>query len=116
MRRNPDRYMTTPAAATAAAATQVGNGIPPTHSEPINPNLPVDAKPNETRMLRLTEVIRRTGLGKTKLYELQKAGLFPMRVHVTETAVRWVDHEVEAWLRSQARLRPADSANRQALD
>jgi prophage regulatory protein len=59
----------------------------------------------ETRMLRLTEVIRRTGLGKTKLYELQKEGRFPMRVHVTGTAVRWIDSEVEDWLVQQAQAR-----------
>ena len=68
--------------------------------------------PAETRMLRLAEVIRRTGLGKTKLYELQKAGRFPRSVHVTETAVRWIDSEVEAWLTKQARARFAISNDR----
>ncbi len=68
-------------------------------------SLAADPCPTETRMLRLAEVIRRTGLGKTKLYELQKSGHFPRSVHVTETAVRWIDSEVEAWLTKQARAR-----------
>ncbi len=59
----------------------------------------------ETRLLRLPEVIRRTGLGKTKIYELQKAGTFPASVHLTSTAVRWIDAEVEDWLLAQARTR-----------
>lgn len=59
----------------------------------------------ETRLLRLPEVIRRTGLGKTKIYELQNAGTFPASVHVTSTAVRWIDAEVEDWLLAQARTR-----------
>lgn len=58
-----------------------------------------------TRMLRLSQVIERTGLGKTKIYELQNAGLFPMKVHLTPTAVRWVEGEIEAWLATQARAR-----------
>jgi len=62
-----------------------------------------------TRMLRLSQVIQRTGLGKTKIYELQNAGLFPMKVHVTPTAVRWIEGEVEAWLTAQARARSSRS-------
>jgi prophage regulatory protein len=58
-----------------------------------------------TRMLRLSQVIERTGLGKTKIYELQNAGLFPMKVHLTPTAVRWIEGEIEAWLAAHARAR-----------
>lgn len=65
----------------------------------------------ETRFLRLTEVIRRTGLGKTKIYELQKAGTFPSSVHVTSTAVRWVEGEVEDWLLAQVRTRTTNDGN-----
>lgn len=58
-----------------------------------------------TKLLRLAEVTERTGLGKTKIYELQKVGRFPMRVRVTSTAVRWVDSEVEAWVAEQVQAR-----------
>ena len=50
------------------------------------------------RLLRLPQVIDRTGLGKTKLYELQKDGLFPMRIKITAHAVAWVEEEVETWI------------------
>jgi prophage regulatory protein len=49
-------------------------------------------------MLRLTQVIERTGLKKTKIYELQSEGEFPMRVKITAHAVGWIEHEVQGWL------------------
>jgi prophage regulatory protein len=49
-------------------------------------------------VLRLAQVIERTGLRKTKIYELQSDGEFPMRVKITAHAVGWIEHEVQAWL------------------
>jgi prophage regulatory protein len=49
-------------------------------------------------MLRLAQVIKRTGLKKTKIYELQSEGQFPMRVKITAHAVGWIEYEVQAWL------------------
>lgn len=49
-------------------------------------------------VLRLAQVIERTGLRKTKIYELQSEGEFPMRVKITAHAVGWIEHEVQAWL------------------
>jgi len=50
------------------------------------------------RLLRLPQVIDRTGIKKTKLYELQKDGLFPMRIQITAHAVGWVEEEVAMWI------------------
>src|SRR5688572_49098 len=50
------------------------------------------------RMLRLAQVREMTGLGKTKIYELQAEGDFPMRVKITEHSVAWIEDEVQAWL------------------
>lgn len=49
-------------------------------------------------ILRLSQVIERTGLKKTKIYELQSEGRFPMRVKITAHAVGWIEHQVQAWL------------------
>lgn len=57
------------------------------------------------RILRLGQVIEVTGLGKTKIYELQAAGHFPMRVQITAHSVGWVEHEVQAWLASRVATR-----------
>jgi prophage regulatory protein len=39
-----------------------------------------------------------TGLGKTKIYELQGQGRFPMSVRITAHSVGWVEQEVQEWL------------------
>lgn len=59
------------------------------------------------RILRLMQVIEATGLGKTKIYELQAAGDFPMRVQITAHSVGWVEEEVQAWLSRRIASRPA---------
>lgn len=50
------------------------------------------------RLLRLGQVISMTGLGKTKIYELQAEGDFPMRVKITSHSVGWIEEEVQSWL------------------
>jgi prophage regulatory protein len=56
------------------------------------------AQSGPIRILRLARVIESTGLGKTKIYELQAAGHFPMRVQITTHAVGWVEEEIQNWL------------------
>ena len=58
------------------------------------------------RILRLDQVIEATGLGKTKIYQLQAVGQFPMRVQITARTVGWVEEEVQAWLSSRVAARP----------
>jgi prophage regulatory protein len=50
------------------------------------------------RMLRLAQVRAMTGLGKTKIYELQAEGSFPMRIKITGHSVAWIEDEVQEWL------------------
>ena len=50
------------------------------------------------RMLRIAQVLGLTGLGKTKIYELQAMGEFPMRAKITSHSVAWIEEEVQAWL------------------
>lgn len=49
-------------------------------------------------MLRIDEVMSRTGLRRTAIYELEARGDFPARVHLTMRAVAWVERDVEGWL------------------
>ena len=64
----------------------------------------IERRPLETprtrsiRLLRLPQVMQQTGLKKTKLYELQKNGDFPMRIQVTSNSVGWIEEEVNAWI------------------
>src|SRR5687767_568044 len=58
------------------------------------------------RMLRLAQVIDTTGLGRSKIYQLQAQGNFPKGVKIASRSVGWIEAEVQTWL---AR-RIADSA------
>jgi prophage regulatory protein len=63
------------------------------------------------RILRLAQVIDMTGLGKTKIYELQAQGRFPLSVRITAHSVGWVEQEVQAWLTGRlAERRPLPAA------
>jgi prophage regulatory protein len=66
--------------------------MPPVMSEPQS------ASSGRIRILRLPQVLDVTGLGKTKIYELQSQGSFPMRVQITAHSVGWIEEEVQAWL------------------
>ena len=56
------------------------------------------ARTGRIRILRLGQVLDVTGLGKTKIYELQSQGNFPMRVQITAHSVGWIEEDVQAWL------------------
>jgi prophage regulatory protein len=86
---------------------------PPDGSVPIEstPRAPTDLLP-AIRILRLPEVCRVTGLGRTMIYRLQLEHRFPQSVKITDYAVGWVEGEVQAWLAEQAtrrKSRPDDA-------
>lgn len=54
-------------------------------------------------MLRVSQVLALTGLSKTKIYDLQNKGDFPMRVQLSPRRVAWVEAEVQAWLEARVR-------------
>lgn len=54
-----------------------------------------------TRMLRLPDVMAVTGLSRTRLYELERAGKFPRRRKLSERATAWRSDEVDAWIDSR---------------
>ena len=49
------------------------------------------------RLLRLSEVKARTGLGKTKIYEMIASGDFPRPVKIGPQSF-WVESEIDAWI------------------
>ncbi|TMQ03123.1 MAG: AlpA family phage regulatory protein [Deltaproteobacteria bacterium] len=75
------------------------------------PPIPDEAPPVRSeaiRILRLPQVLNVTGLAKTKIYELQSQGTFPMRIQITGHSVGWIEHEVQAWLAQRAAARSDD--------
>jgi prophage regulatory protein len=59
------------------------------------------------RVLRLPEVIAKTGLGRDSIYRLSHGGGFPKRVKLSERASGWLEHEVDQYLAERAADRDA---------
>ena len=53
------------------------------------------------RLLRRREVERLTGLGKSSLYRMMRAGNFPEPVRVGNHAVRWLLSTITRWMESR---------------
>ena len=50
------------------------------------------------RFVRIDEVCRRAGLGKTMIYAMIKDGRFPRPYKISPFAARWSEHELVAWI------------------
>ena len=50
------------------------------------------------RLIRIEEVKRRVGLGKSMIYRLIQEGKFPAPYKLSPFASRWSDREVTAWI------------------
>lgn len=61
--------------------------------------------PPET-ILRLSEVLRRTGFSRSTLYNRIAKIEFPHQISLGARAVGWLKREVDAWISERVRLRP----------
>jgi len=52
----------------------------------------------ETRLIRLPEVIRLCGLGRSQIYALTKASKFPAPIRVSERCSAWIEREVREYI------------------
>lgn len=62
------------------------------------------------KILRIKEVIEKTSIGRTKLYEMMDAGEFPRSVKLGARSVGWVDAEVDEWIMSRVLERDGHSS------
>ena len=53
--------------------------------------------PTPIRLIALPDVEAMTGLRRSALYTLMRAGEFPQPRKVTSRATRWIESEVAAW-------------------
>ena len=53
------------------------------------------------RFLRISAVEALTGLSRTTIYDWSAQGRFPRAVRLSERAVRWIESEVEEWIRER---------------
>lgn len=65
------------------------------------------------RIIRRPEIQAMTGLGRTRIDELERAGNFPARIRISTRACGWRSDEVERWIDSRPRAAdiPADRGN-----
>ncbi|MGX5711690.1 helix-turn-helix transcriptional regulator [Sphingopyxis terrae subsp. ummariensis] len=50
------------------------------------------------RFMKLEEVSRRVGLGKTMIYAMIREERFPAPYKISPFAARWSEHEITAWI------------------
>jgi len=50
------------------------------------------------RLIKLTEVMNQTALGRSSVYKYMKEGLFPKPVTQIGKSVAWVESEVQEWI------------------
>ena len=60
------------------------------------------------RLIRLREVMSRTELGRTSIYNFMNAGTFPKSVQLGERAVAWVDEDIDAWVIDKIKQRDSN--------
>jgi prophage regulatory protein len=59
------------------------------------------------RLIRLPEVLRRTGLSRSTLYAKMKVDEFPQAVSLGPSMSAWVDSEVTSWIAARISARDA---------
>ncbi|MGE0983785.1 helix-turn-helix transcriptional regulator [Ralstonia pseudosolanacearum] len=60
------------------------------------------------RILRMKQLVERTGLSRATLYVLMSADpTFPVKIKLTARSVGWIEAEVDAWIASRAQARNA---------
>ena len=56
-------------------------------------------------VLRLPEVVRRTGLSRSTLYNKIADGTFPRALHLGDRSVGWLESEIDEWVKRLVELR-----------
>ena len=49
-------------------------------------------------LVRLPEVVRRTGLSRTTIYRRMDAGTFPRQAQISAGLVAWYETDINAWV------------------
>lgn len=62
------------------------------------------------KIVRLAEVKKMTGLGRSSIYKFVSEGTFPKPVSLGVRAVGWVEAEVDAWIGAKVAQRGGQEA------
>ena len=55
-------------------------------------------------LIRLREVMKITGFGRSQIYKLINLGEFPKQIQISPGSVAWLESELEAWIEERIRL------------
>ena len=53
------------------------------------------------KLLRFPDVRERTGLSRTTIWRLERAGAFPKHHRISANTVGWVESEITMWIQSR---------------
>lgn len=73
------------------------------HGATLDSPLTVGTTARPLRLLRLQDVMVRTGLGKSTLYALMQSGDLPPSVHLSRRAVAWHEQDIERFILERVR-------------
>lgn len=62
------------------------------------------------KLIRLPEVVSRTGLGRSAIYDAVAEGTFPKSVPLGKRAVGWLEDEVDSWIADRVAARDRKQA------
>ena len=74
------------------------------------------ANPNPGRILRIDEVLHRTGLKRTMLYDLIAKRRFPKQFSLGARAVGWYEEQVEEWIKDRSGVGGSSSGRQDILN
>lgn len=60
--------------------------------------------PPTKRIIRLPEVVSRSGLSRASIYSLMGKGHFPKSIKLSERAVGWRESDIDTWLAGRQRV------------
>ena len=53
------------------------------------------------RILNSNEVVKKIGWSKMTIWRMERAGLFPKRINLSDRRVGWKESEIEDWVDSR---------------
>ena len=57
-----------------------------------------------TKLIRLPEVLNRTGISRSLVYKLIKEDKFPKQVNTSPRTSGWLEHEIDEWIEERVNL------------
>lgn len=61
-------------------------------------------------IIRLKQVLRKTGIGRSTLYHQIKSGEFPRPIKLGSRSVGWITSEIESWITAKAQKNRGEPA------